>query len=154
MIHFGEFLKTWSLRLNSVTRQVSFNRTKIVGKCQKFKCDILGDFQTMWFLSSSMDFLSCTNTDVNHTFPLSINSKSFTFVIPELMLVHTERFFTLSNLISWCLWTSFLENESSFCRSSFAIKQWILQVNYEFCTLLHFTRLCTLKCLHSKGFAL
>ena len=34
MIHFGEFLKTWSLRSNSVTRQVSFNRTKIGGKCQ------------------------------------------------------------------------------------------------------------------------
>ena len=31
---FGEFLKTWSLRSNSVTRQVSFNRTKIGGKCQ------------------------------------------------------------------------------------------------------------------------
>ena len=34
MVHFGEFLKTWSLRSNSVTRQVSFNRTKIGGKCQ------------------------------------------------------------------------------------------------------------------------
>ena len=33
MVHFGEFLKTWSLRSNSVTRQVSF-RTKIGGKCQ------------------------------------------------------------------------------------------------------------------------
>ena len=30
----GEFLKTWILRPNSVTRQVSFNRTKIGGKCQ------------------------------------------------------------------------------------------------------------------------
>ena len=30
--HFGEFLKTWSLRSISVTRQVSFNRTKIGGK--------------------------------------------------------------------------------------------------------------------------
>ena len=26
---FGEFLKTWSLRSNSVTRQITFNRTKI-----------------------------------------------------------------------------------------------------------------------------
>ena len=34
MVHFGEFLKTWSLRSNSVTRLVSFNRTKIGGKCQ------------------------------------------------------------------------------------------------------------------------
>ena len=34
MVHFGEFLKTWSLRSNSVTRQVNSNRTKIGGKCQ------------------------------------------------------------------------------------------------------------------------
>ena len=33
MVHFGEFLKTWSLRSNSVTRPVSFNKTKIGGKC-------------------------------------------------------------------------------------------------------------------------
>ena len=35
---------------NSVTREVSFNRTKIGGKCRnkkKFKCDILSNFQTM-----------------------------------------------------------------------------------------------------------
>ena len=37
MFHFGEFLKTWSLRSNSVTRQVSFNRSKIGGKCQNWK---------------------------------------------------------------------------------------------------------------------
>ena len=34
MVHFGEFLNIWSLRSNSVTRQVSFNWTKIGGKCQ------------------------------------------------------------------------------------------------------------------------
>ena len=34
MVHFGEFLKICSLRSNSVTRQVTFNRTKIGGKCQ------------------------------------------------------------------------------------------------------------------------
>ena len=28
MVHFGDFLKTWSLRSNSVTRQVTFNKTK------------------------------------------------------------------------------------------------------------------------------
>ena len=40
MVHFGKFLKTWSLRSNSVTRQVSFNRTKIGGKCQNSKIQI------------------------------------------------------------------------------------------------------------------
>ena len=34
MVHFGEFLKTCSLRSNIVTRQVSLNRTKLGGKCQ------------------------------------------------------------------------------------------------------------------------
>ena len=37
MFHFGEFLKAWSLRSNSVTKQVNFNRTKISGKCQNVK---------------------------------------------------------------------------------------------------------------------
>ena len=36
MVHFGEFLKNWSLRSNSVTRQVNFKRTKFGGKCQNW----------------------------------------------------------------------------------------------------------------------
>ena len=56
MVHFGEFLKTWSLRLNSVTRQVSFNRTKNGVKCQNsnatfwviFKQCVLSCFQCMF----------------------------------------------------------------------------------------------------------
>ena len=49
MVHFGEFLETWSLWSNSVTRQDTFNRTKIGGnaKIKKLKCDILSNFQ-MW----------------------------------------------------------------------------------------------------------
>ena len=34
MVHFGEFLKTWSLRSNRVTRQVNSNKTKIGEKRQ------------------------------------------------------------------------------------------------------------------------
>ena len=34
MVNFGDFLKTWSLWSNSVTRQITFNWTKIDGKCQ------------------------------------------------------------------------------------------------------------------------
>ena len=33
-VQFGQFLKTWSLRSNSVNIQVTFNSTKIDGKCQ------------------------------------------------------------------------------------------------------------------------
>ena len=40
MLHFGEFLKAWSLRSNSVTRQVNFNWTKISGKYNNLKNQI------------------------------------------------------------------------------------------------------------------
>ena len=44
MVNFDEFLKTWSLRANSVTRQVTFNRSKIGGKCQNSNAVIYGLF--------------------------------------------------------------------------------------------------------------
>ena len=37
IVYFGEFLKTWSLRSNSVTGQINFNRTKIGEKFQNAK---------------------------------------------------------------------------------------------------------------------
>ena len=40
-VHYVEFLKTWNLRSNSVTRQVSF-------KIEHFKCDTSSHFQTTW----------------------------------------------------------------------------------------------------------
>ena len=46
MVQFGEFLKTQSLRSNRVTRQVSFNRSKIGGKCQNWKIQIR---HSRWF---------------------------------------------------------------------------------------------------------
>ena len=54
MVHFGEFLKTWSLRSNSVTRHVSFNRTKIGGKCQNSNA-------TFWVI-----FKKCEQLDIVH----------------------------------------------------------------------------------------
>ena len=56
MFHFGEFLKTWRLRSNSVTRQDTFERTKIGGKYQnwkKLKWDFLSDFQTLLHLQTT-----------------------------------------------------------------------------------------------------
>ena len=49
-VQFGEFLNSLSLRQNSVTRQATFNRTKIDenAKFKELKCDIFGDFQTLW----------------------------------------------------------------------------------------------------------
>ena len=39
MVDFGEFLKTWNLRSNSVTRQVTFDWKKIGEKCQNGKIE-------------------------------------------------------------------------------------------------------------------
>ena len=36
MVHFGEFLKTWSLRSNSITRHVNFKQDKNWWKIPKF----------------------------------------------------------------------------------------------------------------------
>ena len=73
IVHFGEFLKTWSLRSNSVTRHV-----KSWWKMPKFKCDILSNFQTMcscnsyqclkfcWFvprIEYDTNHADCTNGD-------------------------------------------------------------------------------------------
>ena len=48
MVNFGNFLKTWSLRSNSVTRQITFKMHKKIAQVEKLKCDILRDFQTLW----------------------------------------------------------------------------------------------------------
>ena len=45
LVLFGGFLTTWSLRSNSVTRQVNFNKTKFFGKCQNWKTEMIFD----WF---------------------------------------------------------------------------------------------------------
>ena len=57
MVHFGEFLKIWSLRSNSVTRQVSFNRTKIGGKCQNSNGTFWVHFSTFQQNSGEMRHL-------------------------------------------------------------------------------------------------
>ena len=55
------FLKTCSLLSNSVTRQVSFNNTKLVenAKIKKLKCDIFGNFQTLWSKSNNCCYQYC-----------------------------------------------------------------------------------------------
>ena len=55
MVHFGEFLKTLSLRSSSVTRQVSFNRTKNWWKMPKIKNSIT----TFWAIFKQKNFHDC-----------------------------------------------------------------------------------------------
>ena len=58
MVQFGEFLKTWSLRSISITRHVSFNRTKIGGKCQNWKTQMR---HIGWFSNTVLDQWSRIN---------------------------------------------------------------------------------------------
>ena len=55
IVHFGEYLKTWSLRSGSVTRQVSFNSTKNGGKCQNSEILQMRHFE--YFSNNVFDFL-------------------------------------------------------------------------------------------------
>ena len=51
MVHFGEFIKSWSLRSNSVTGQLNLKigqKSMENDKIENLFGDILGDFQTLW----------------------------------------------------------------------------------------------------------
>ena len=85
IVNFGEFLKTWNMRSNSVTRQVNFNRTKISGKCKNWKTQ-------MWHF----DWFSNT---------VSLKMSHFT-KLPELKNRHFWRFTNTMNDL-------FLRNKSA-----------------------------------------
>ena len=59
IVNFGDFLKTIILESKSVTRLVTFNRTKLVENAKikkKTKCDILSNFQTSCLSSMCLEF--------------------------------------------------------------------------------------------------
>ena len=66
MVHFGESF--WSLRSKSVTRQVSFNRTKIGGKCQNSNA-------TFWVIFKQCDFAMTYIWALNYFALMRQNSK-------------------------------------------------------------------------------
>ena len=61
MVHFDEFLKTWSFWPNSVTRQASFNRTKIGGICKNSNA-------TFWVIFKQCASVQNWLGDQNHYF--------------------------------------------------------------------------------------
>ena len=73
------------------TRQVSFNRTKIGEKCQKFKCDILSNFQTMcyWsdYLAELFDETKSGNWIVTIVSPVNLNVRNLRMFILLLLCV-------------------------------------------------------------------
>ena len=82
MVHFGEVWKTWSLRSNSVTRQVRFNRTKMGGQCPNSNA-------TFWVIIKQCDVLwqivvSCVVWCIHNAFWHStqfVTLKSKTFAV-------------------------------------------------------------------------
>ena len=70
MVHFGKFLKTWSLRSSSVTRHVSFNGTKIGGKCNILSTFRKADFA---FLMSVGNKMGCVSIYIIRELEISIS---------------------------------------------------------------------------------
>ena len=79
---FSEFLKTRSLRSNSVTRQVNFNKTKICGKCQRSNATSLLIFKHCakpWSLQN-YQFLSSLVTLCDRKLKVFKNSPNWLFL--------------------------------------------------------------------------
>ena len=77
MVHFGEFMKTWSLLSNSVTRQVSFNRSKIGGKCRNSKIQMR---HFGWFSNTVQKFEFTTRIP-------SLSAPSFASTQPQNLII-------------------------------------------------------------------
>ena len=111
MVHFDELLKTWNLRSNSVTRQVTYNRPKIGGKCQNSniqKCNILSDFQTLckWLITLNfrakililqsiyrliyIDFFLTKKSILNSSFGTNIQSRDILLLFYFIADFHTS----------------------------------------------------------------
>ena len=102
MVHFGEFLKTWSLRSNRVTRQVSFNRSKIGGKCQNWNVKMrhFGDFQTMW-LGLQLNKHRFFVVFGWNSFVQKLSNQKFNFTSKVALLI---KYFGPSWLRQFCIW--------------------------------------------------
>ena len=79
MVHFGEILKSWSLRSNSVTRHVNFNRQKMVEKAKIENFWMIFKQREMWCLQKAKRFSwlkiwKCTCQSAVH-FKLSFSFK-------------------------------------------------------------------------------
>jgi len=78
IVYFGEFLKTWSLRSNSVTGQVNFNRTKIGEKFQNAK----NSNATFWVI-----FEQCADEYINMITLVTINISTGSHLLARLQKV-------------------------------------------------------------------
>ena len=87
MVHFGEFLKTWSFQSNSATRQVTFERTKHWWKMSIFKCSIA---TTFWVI-----FKHLCNIEVRFilisTWTVAGVIYSWFFHIPNEIFIYSSR---------------------------------------------------------------
>ena len=95
MFNFGEFLKTWILRSNSVTRQVTFEMTKIGGKCQSWKIQ-MGHFDFSVISKNCVLFFYFSNSFCGQ-------SKSYVAWIDYLDFLICFQGGEWHENISWCL---------------------------------------------------
>ena len=109
---FASFLKNWSLRSNSVTSQVTFNRTKIGGKCPNWNIEMrhfewFSNIVERWVavcdppkLDSRFSSLFCcccwTNYDRETTPPLPSHVQCTLFIVSSdhLCTFNKERCYT------------------------------------------------------------
>ena len=95
LVNFGEFFKTWSLRSNSGTRQITFIVQKIVENA-KIKCNILSHFQTIchilslfkncggsWNATFWVNFKQCASCKKGINLPFLLLSRKSTDYCPK-----------------------------------------------------------------------
>ena len=143
-VHFGEFLKAWSLRSNSVTRQVTFNRTKIGGKCQNSIIQMrhFGWFSNIvYFIKNRVGFLNCCFS-ISNAFVFVLPPKVPFILIPHIFLyisriLSKSTSFSIHKLIAcvkgkWKNVASLFSRKSSVSNfsetSNYVLKMWHLKV--------------------------
>ena len=106
MVNLENFLKTWSLRSNSVTRQGTFNRTKNWWKMPKFK----KSNETFWMIFKHCEWGSWMNQWQNATRLkgcviilrfLPVNRKIQFYFKNVIWLAFCHIFFFFFDLFSW-----------------------------------------------------
>ena len=126
MVHFGDFLKTWRLRSNSVTRQVNFNRTKIGGKCQNSNVTFWAIFPLTlnWWLISGK---SMSNKGSGLCSRARVRTPSITIVIRWWFITRCRcRFWRRLWISSLCTWPTIKAKKSQghTCCLTMATKGW------------------------------
>ena len=105
MVNFAEFLKIWSLRSNSVTRQVTFKRTKIGGNAKIQKI-----LMRHWTRKNSWKFVYIQARYCRSSFNLTnfLTKKIFY----KIHKIENSNFYLRQISVKLCLHLSYIEQNS------------------------------------------